>query len=128
MKNLRSDNGGEYMLNKFKNLCAKGGFQQDLTTPHNPHQNGVAESKNYSIVGASRVIMHDEGLPLHLWVETCNTPVYLQNQSPHWILGMITLEEASLGRKLDVSHFRIFGSFVYFHVSKESRKKLEMTK
>ena len=40
---------------------------------------------------------------------------------------MITSEEAFLGRKLDVSHFRIFGASIYFHVSKESRKKLELT-
>ena len=32
-----------------------------------------------------------------------------------------------MGRKLDVSHFRIFGAFVYCHVSKDSRKKLELT-
>jgi len=40
---------------------------------------------------------------------------------------MITLEEAFLGRKSDASHFRIFGAFVYYHVSKDSRKKLEPT-
>lgn len=28
-------------------------------------------------------------------------------------------------RKSDVSHFRIFGASVYYHVSKYSRKKLE---
>ena len=40
---------------------------------------------------------------------------------------MITPEEAFSRRKSDVSQFRIFGAFVYFHVSKESRKKLEST-
>jgi len=29
------------------------------------------------------------------------------------------------GKKPDVSHFSIFGSSIYYHVSKESRKKLE---
>jgi len=40
---------------------------------------------------------------------------------------MITLEEAFSGRKLDVSHLRIFGASIYGHVSKDSRKKLEPT-
>lgn len=40
---------------------------------------------------------------------------------------MITLEEAFSGRKLSVSHFRIFKVFAYCHVYKESRKKLEPT-
>ena len=35
-----------------------------------------------------------------------------------------TPEEMFTGKKPDVSHFRIFGSFVYFHVLKEKRSKL----
>jgi len=38
---------------------------------------------------------------------------------------MITVEENFLGKKSYVSHFKIFGASVYYHVSKESRKKLE---
>lgn len=40
---------------------------------------------------------------------------------------MITPEEAFFGRKPNVSHFIIFGATVYFHVSKDSRKKFEVT-
>lgn len=42
------------------------------------------------------------------------------------ILGMITPEEAFSGRKSNVSHFSIFGAFIYCRVSKESRKNLEL--
>ena len=38
---------------------------------------------------------------------------------------MSTPKEAFTGKKLDVSHFKIFGSSVYVHVTKEARKKLE---
>jgi hypothetical protein len=38
---------------------------------------------------------------------------------------MSTLEESFTSKKLDVSHFKIFGSSVYVHVTKDSRKKLE---
>jgi hypothetical protein len=38
---------------------------------------------------------------------------------------MITLEEAFTGKKPDVSHFNIFGSYVYVHVTKNAMKKLE---
>jgi len=54
--------------------------------------------------------------------------MYLQNQSPQRIMGMITLEEAFSCRKSNLSHFDIFGASIYFHVLKESRKKLEPTK
>ena len=64
---------------------------------------------------------------MHLWVEACNTVVYVQNHCPHRVLGMSTHEEAFTVKKLDVSHFNIFGSFVYVHVTKDTRKKLELT-
>jgi len=127
VKALRIDNSDEYVSNEFKNLCAKEGIRQELTAPHNPQQNGVAKSKNRSIVGATRSMLHDQSRPLHLWVEACNTAVYLQNKSPHRILGMSTPKEAFSGKKPNVSHFRISGSLVYCHVSKEARKKLEPT-
>ena len=38
---------------------------------------------------------------------------------------MSTLEEAFTGKKPDVSHFKIFGSSDYVHVTKDIRKKLE---
>jgi len=36
VKALKSDNGGEYVLNEFKKLCAKEGIQRELKVPHNP--------------------------------------------------------------------------------------------
>jgi hypothetical protein len=72
-------------------------------------------------------MLHDQGLPMHLWAEACNTAVYVQNRCPHRVLGMSTPEESFTGKKPDVSHFKIFSSSVYLHVTKDSRKKLEST-
>ena len=71
--------------------------------------------------------MHDEGLQLHLWVEACNTVAYVQNRSPHQILGMKTPEEAYSNKRPDVGHFRIFESSIYCHVTKDAQKKVEPT-
>lgn len=102
LKALRSDNGGEYVSFTFKVFCAKEGIIRELITTHNPQQNVVDERKRRSIMGAKRSMLHDPGLPLHLWVEACNTIFYLQNKIPHRILGMITPEEAFSRRNLDV--------------------------
>jgi hypothetical protein len=40
---------------------------------------------------------------------------------------MSTPKEAFIGKKPDVSHFKIFGSSVYVHVTKDSRKNLKPT-
>ena len=127
VKALRSDNGGEYISNEFKYFCSKEGIRREIIAPHNPHQNGVAERKNRTIVGVARAMLHDQGLLMHLWAEACNTAVYVQNHCPHSVLGMSTPKEAFIGKKPDISHLKIFGSPVYIHVIKDARKKLEPT-
>ena len=77
VKALRSDNGAEYISNEFKNFCKKEIIQREMIVPHNPHQNGVAERKNRTIVVVARVMLHDQGLPMHLWAEACNTAVFV---------------------------------------------------
>jgi transposase InsO family protein len=76
IKALRSNNIGEYIPNAFRDLCAKAGIRRELTAPHNPHQNGVAERTNHSIVGVAKTMLHDQGLPMFLWTEACNTAVF----------------------------------------------------
>ena len=87
----------------------------------------VAKRKNISIVGVAWAMLNDQGLPLHLWVEAFNTMFYLQNKSPHQILGMGTPKESFSGNKPDVAQLRIFGSSVYCHVIKDAWKTLYPT-
>ena len=77
------------------------------------------------IVDVARAILHDQGQLMHLWAEACNTTVFAQNHFPHRIVGMSTIEEAFIGKKPDVSYFKIFGSSIYVHVTKDARKNLE---
>jgi transposase InsO family protein len=53
VKALRSNNGGEYISNGFKEFYSREGIRRELIAPHNPQQNGVAERKNKTIVGAA---------------------------------------------------------------------------
>ena len=106
---MRSDNGGEYSNGGFSDFCAQEGIRREFTIPYNPQQNGVSERKNRTIVGVARAMIHDQGLPLFLWAEAYNTVVYLQNRSPHRVLGNMTPEEAFTGEKPHVGHLSIFG-------------------
>ena len=36
IKTIRSDNGGEFTLNEFKDLCKYSGIKRELSTPYNP--------------------------------------------------------------------------------------------
>ena len=36
IKTIRSDNGGEFTSNEFKDLCKESGIKRDFSTPYNP--------------------------------------------------------------------------------------------
>jgi hypothetical protein len=70
-------------------------------------------------------MIHDRDLPTFLWIEACNTAVYIQNRCPHKILEDKIPNETFTGVKPEVSHFHIFGCLVYIHVPVEKRTKLK---
>jgi hypothetical protein len=125
IKVLRSDNGGEFTSDDFKAFCREVGIKRELTTPYNPHQNGVAERKNRTIMEAVKAMIHDQDLPMKLWAEEARTVVYVHNRTPHHVLGNKTPEEMFTRENLEVSHLRIFGCLVYVHVPKDKRSKLD---
>ena len=65
---------------------------------------------------------------MHLWAEAARTTVYVQNKSPHRVLGNKTPEEMFSGEKPEVSHLRIFRCPIYIHVPKEKRSKLDLSR
>jgi hypothetical protein len=92
---------------------------------YNPQQSGVVERTNRSIIGAAKAMIHDWDLSMFLWVETCNTTIYIHNRCPHKILEDKKLVETFTCVLPEVSHFPIFGCLVYIHVPVEKRTKLE---
>ena len=48
---------------------------------------------NRTIMEAVKTMIHDQDLPMHLWVEDARTTVYVQNRLSHSSLGFNTLEE-----------------------------------
>ena len=87
---------------------------------------GLLRERTRPLLGL-QAMLHDQGLPFFLWAKACNTVVYIQNKSPHMVLGSVTLEEAFTGKKPQVGHFRIFGCLTYSHVSCKKRTKMEPT-
>ena len=97
IKTLRSNNGREFTLEYFKELCKESGIKRELSTPYNPQYNGIAKQKNRTIMEAMKVMLHDQDLPMHLWEEATRMVVYVQNRTPHRVLDKKTPEENFLG-------------------------------
>ena len=112
-------------MGEFKTFCKEVGIKREFSTPYNPQRNGVVERKDRTIMEAVKAMIHDQDLLMHLWAEAARTTVYVQNRSPHRVLGNKTPEEMFSGEKPKLGHLKIFGFPVYIHVPKEKRLKLE---
>ena len=64
-------------------------------------------------------------MPKHFWYEAIHIDVYIMNRTPTAAVHGMTLEERFTGKKLDVSHLKVFGCIEYVHVPDELRKKLD---
>jgi hypothetical protein len=78
---------------------------------------------NKTIMEVVTTMIHDQDLPMHLWDEEARTTIYVQNILSHSALGFKTLKEMFTGKKLEVSHLKIFGCPVFIHTPKERRTK-----
>ena len=53
---------------------------------------------------ATKAMLHDQDLPMHLWAEATRTTMYVQNNTLHRVLDNKTPEEVFSGEKLEENH------------------------
>jgi hypothetical protein len=124
IKCLRSDGGGEYFSNEFNEYLKEHGIQRKYSCSYSPQQNRVAKRKNRHIAQITCAMLNEKNLPNYFWIEAVATVVYIMNRTPTSTIHGMTLEENFIGKKLDVSHLRVFGYIAYMHVPDEKRSKL----
>ena len=64
-------------------------------------------------------------LPSFLWGEVVNTIMYILNRCPMKAVEGKTMYEAWIGKKPNISHFRVFGCDAYAFVVLEKNKKMD---
>ena len=62
IKVLRSDNGGEFMSNQFREFLKKEGIARQTSTPYSLQQDRVVERANPTIVEMARSMLHAQNL------------------------------------------------------------------
>lgn len=115
VKCLRTDNGLEFVSSQFNLFCTSKGIRSHRTVPGHPQQNGVVERMNRTILERVRYLLASSGLPKKFWGEVADTAVYLINRSPSVAKNFKVPQELWEGKKLDISHLRIFGCRAYAH-------------
>lgn len=122
---LRTDNGGEYTSKEFQEYLKAQGIHHEMSVPHTPQQNGVAERKNRTLVEAARSMLSHAKLPNMYWAEAVATAAYVQNRLPTSLLKQQTPYQRWSGKKPNISHMRVFGCVAYAHVPEVERRKLD---
>eukprot|EP00795_Rhopilema_esculentum_P014459 gene14460-biopygen4243 len=125
IKNLRSDNGGEYSSKEFNDFLTLKGISKQRSVPRTPEQNGVAERMNRTIQETARSMLHAAKLTNDFWGEAVATAVILRNRSPTKAVKDMTPYESFYGIKPDVAHLKVFGCDAYMHIPKELTKKFD---
>ena len=125
IKVLRTDRGGEFTSNEFKNFCELAGITRQLTAPYTPQQNGIVERRNRTVLSTTRSILKAMDLPQSFWGEAVRHSVYILNRLPTKFLKNQTPYEALEGRKPNLDHLRVFGCVGHVKVPSNQVGKLD---
>lgn len=125
IKVFRSDNGGEYISNAFKQHLSGSGILHQTSCPYTPQQNGVAERKNRHLMEVARSLMFQANVPKRFWSDAVVTACYLINRTPTLVLQGKSPFEVLNKYKPVLSHLKVFGCLCYVMVPGELRNKLE---
>ena len=125
IKRVRSDNGGEYRDNRFREFCTNNGIKMEKTVPVTSQHNGIAECMNKTLNERARSMRIHASLPKMFLVEPVNTAAHLINHGPSIPLDGKIPEEVWSRKEVNLSHLRVFGCISYVHIDSAERSKLD---
>nr|GEY29249.1 hypothetical protein [Tanacetum cinerariifolium] len=73
VKIIKCYNGGEFKNQEMNEFCTKKGIRREFGNARTPHQNGVAERRNKTLIEAAGNMLADAKLPVTFWAEAVNT-------------------------------------------------------
>ncbi|KAI7948485.1 hypothetical protein MJO29_010150 [Puccinia striiformis f. sp. tritici] len=116
-----SDNGGEFVNNRFRDFYARQGVQHLTSSPYTPQQNPFSERGNRTTIEKARTLLATSGLPLTWWGEAVTTSVFLENRSPDSSIKFSSPYELWHGTVPDLKHLVPFGCRAVAYVEKHRR-------
>lgn len=99
------------------------GIVRQLTQAHAPHQNGIAERKNRSLLEKARCMAFASNTPSYLWPKAVATANYVINRTATRANHGTTPYEKFTGHTPSISHLRTFGCRSCVLNTSPSRKK-----
>lgn len=125
IKTLRSDNGGEYVGDDFKQYLTKYGITRQLTVPGTPQQNGIAERYNQTLMDMTRCLLIESGLTKTLWADALDTAAHIRNKCPSKAVNHQVPETLWLNREAKIDYLRVYGCRAWA-VQRRQRRKTKL--
>jgi len=108
IKQIHSDHGGEFQNAKFDRFCEKHGIIHSYSALRTPQQNDVVQ-RNRSLEELERTVLNESNLPKYFWANAIYIASYVLNRTFIRPILKKTPYELYRGRKLSISHLRVFG-------------------
>ncbi|GJR33121.1 retrotransposon protein, putative, ty1-copia subclass [Tanacetum coccineum] len=108
IKALRSDQGGEYISQEFKDYLKACGIVLQLTLPYTPQHNGVSERRNRTLLDMVRSMMNLTTLPLSFWDYALESATRILNMVPTKKVDK-TPYELWYGKVPNLSYLKVWG-------------------
>ena len=83
IKRLRTDRGGEYEYNPFKEICEQNGIIHEVTPPYSVESNGIAERKNRTLKEMMNAMLVSSRLSFNMRGEAILSACHIQKKVPH---------------------------------------------
>jgi len=125
IKVLRSDNGTEYVNQKFESFLTLNSIEHQTTCVNTLEQNGVAERKNRHLLEVARSLMFTMNVPKFLWGEAIKTATYLINRMPLRVLEHKPPAELLLNSNDFGVSPKVFGCVCFVHDYRSDVRKLD---
>jgi transposase InsO family protein len=109
IKTIRTDCGGEFTSNQFNQFCASKGMIHQVSCPHTPQQNGVAERKHRHLVQCALALLSQSTLPMSYWSYAISTAAHLINKLPTPNLSNKSPWETLYHTLPDFTYLKTFG-------------------
>ncbi|GKE39188.1 retrotransposon protein, putative, ty1-copia subclass [Tanacetum coccineum] len=122
VKAIRSDQGGEYINQEFKDYLKACGIVQQLTPPYTPQHNRVSERRNHTLLDMVRSMMNLTTLLLSFWDYALESATRILNMVPTKKVDK-TPYELWYGKVPNLSYLKVWGCEVL--VKRDTPNKLQ---
>nr|GFB66408.1 retrovirus-related Pol polyprotein from transposon TNT 1-94 [Tanacetum cinerariifolium] len=81
VRRIRTDNGTDFVNQTLRDYYEEVGISHETSVARSPHQNGVVERRNHTLIKAARTMLIYAQALLFLWAEAMATACFTQNRS-----------------------------------------------